>query len=176
MQNMIFLITGPQGSGKTTFLIELVSLLKKKGISTGGFVAHGFWKDNVRDGFELEDLQTGEKIVLSQTVAMEGWEKFRRFYFNPGGFAFGEGILSPVKLRDVDLIVVDEIGPFELQGRGWRKAIDKLIKETDKPMVWVCRESILKELVKEFKLQSYHVFNIQEEGPEKVARMVLPNL
>ncbi len=176
MQNMIFLITGPQGHGKTTFLIELVNLLKKKDILTGGFVAHGFWKDNVRDGFELEDLQTGEKIVLSQTVAMEGWEKFRRFYFNPGGFAFGEKILSPKNLVDADVIAIDEIGPFELQGRGWRKAIDKLIKEINKPMVWVCRKSILEELVKEFKLRSYHVFDIQKEVPEKVARMVLPKL
>ena len=176
MNNSIFIITGPQGSGKTTFLVRLVRLLKKEGVAVGGFVAHGFWKDDRRNRFELEDLQNGKKTILSQTEAVEGWEKFRRFYFNPDGFAFGEKILSPDNLQNVEIIVIDEIGPFELQGKAWRKSIDTLLRETNKPMIWVCRESILKELVVEFDLQDYHIINISNETPENLFPGIIAKL
>jgi nucleoside-triphosphatase THEP1 len=176
MHNKIFIIKGTRGSGKSTFLAQLIYLLKKEGISIGGFIAHGFWKNNVRDKFELEDLQTREKITLCQTDAVNGWEKFRRFYFNPEGFVFGENSLSPDNLQNVEITVIDEIGPFELQGKGWRKAIDKLLAETDKPMIWVCRESILKEIVEDFNLQSYQVIDISKEVPKKIAAGIISQL
>jgi nucleoside-triphosphatase len=115
-------------------------------------------------------------MVLSQTKPVEGWEKFRRFYFNPKGFAFGKGILSPDNLQNTEIIVIDEIGPFELQGKGWRKAIDKLLVETNKPMIWVCRESILKEIVEGFNLQSYQVIDILKEVPDKIASGIISQL
>jgi len=173
MQNKIFIITGQQGSGKTTFLSELISHLKAEGISVGGFIAHGFWKDNIRDGFELEDLQTGEKIVLSQSEPVAKWKKFRRFYFNPEGFKFGEKILSQERSENMDLIAIDEIGPFELEGKGWRKAIDNLIQETNKPMIWVCRKNILSEIIAEFNLCSFHIYNISQEDAEVIAKEII---
>jgi len=173
MQNKIFIITGQQGSGKTTFLSELINHLKAEGISVGGFIAHGFWKDNIRDGFELEDLQTGEKIVLSQSEPVAKWKKFRRFYFNPEGFKFGEKILSPERSENMDLIAIDEIGPFELEGKGWRKAIDNLIQETNKPMIWVCRKNILSEIIAEFNLCSFHIYNISQEDAEVIAKEII---
>lgn len=176
MDNRIFIITGTQGSGKTTFLSELINHLKVRDISIGGFIAHGFWKENIRDGFELEDLQTGEKIVLSQTEPIEGWEKFRRFYFNPDGFEFGEKILSPDNRINTELIAIDEIGPFELQGKGWRKAIDILLEKTNTSMIWVCREGILTKIVAEFNLKSYHIFNTSQENPEVLAREIISQL
>ena len=176
MNNKIFIITGTQGSGKTNFLAELIKYLKKESVSVGGFIAHGFWKDNIRDKFELEDIQTGDRIILSQIEPVEGWEKFRRFYFNPEGFVFGGKLLSPERLINTDLIIIDEIGPFELLGNGWRKAINQLLNETSTPMIWVCRESILKELVLEFKLQSYRKFNILQDVPETMAREIISRL
>ena len=175
MNNQIFIIAGTQGSGKTTFLSQLITLLKAE-LLVGGFIAHGFWKDNIRDGFELEDLQTGKKVVLSQTEPIEGWEKFRRFYFNPEGFEFGEKALSPDNLINTELITIDEIGPFELEGNGWRKVIDILCEESNKPMIWVCRESILKDIITEFNLKSYWIYNISKESPENLSRIIIKKL
>ncbi|MCD4694912.1 MAG: hypothetical protein K8S16_01630, partial [Bacteroidales bacterium] len=42
MQNKIFIITGEQGSGKTTFLTDVVNGLKKSKVSVGGILAEGY--------------------------------------------------------------------------------------------------------------------------------------
>ena len=173
MHNMIFFITGSQGSGKTTFLIELIEILKQKGITAGGFSAHGYWKNNLRDKFELEDLKTGNKMILCKRQPVEGWQKFRHFYFNPEGFTFGQKALSSSNLSKVDIIAIDEIGPFELEGKGWSKDIDSLIHKTDIPMIWVVRESILQEIIDHWNIESYIVFDIKTESPEKIADKIL---
>jgi len=165
---MIFFITGSQGSGKTTFLIELIEILKQKGISAGGFSAHGYWKNDLRDKFELEDFKTGDKMILCKRQPVEGWQKFRHFYFNPQGFAFGQKALRSSNLSKVDIIAIDEIGPFELEGKGWSKAIDLLIHQTDTPMIWVVRESILQEIIDHWNIESYIVFDIKQNHLKKL--------
>ena len=160
MKSKIFILTGTQGSGKTTFLKNLVEYLRKENILIGGIIANGFWENNVRTGFDLEDILTGEKILLCQTNPTEGWEKFRRFYFNPEGFTFGNKVLNPVNIAKADIIVIDEVGPFELEGKGWTPAIKSLLKTIEKPMIWVVRESLTEDIIAHFKIDDFDVIDI----------------
>jgi nucleoside-triphosphatase THEP1 len=154
MNNKVFVITGSQGSGKTTSLIKLTKHLKDEGLSVGGIIAHGFWNNNERTGFELENIQTGEKIILCQTNPAKGWAKFRRFYFNPEGFDFGNKVLDPANLDKTEIIVIDEVGPLELEDKGWAQAIKSLLKTTGKPVIFVVRESLTKDIIKHFKIEN----------------------
>jgi hypothetical protein len=43
-------------------------------------------------------------------------------------------------------------------------------------MIWVCRKSIIEELVSEFKLQSYLIFNIEEGSPETLSQIISKEL
>ncbi len=112
-------------------------------------------------------------MILCKRQPVEGWQKFRHFYFNPEGFTFGQKALSSSNLSKVDIIAIDEIGPFELEGKGWSKDIDSLIHKTDIPMIWVVRESILQEIIDHWNIESYLVFDIKTESPEKVADKIL---
>ncbi len=171
MNNKVFVITGSQGSGKTTFLTKLTKHLRDEGLSVGGIIAHGFWNNNERAGFELENIQTGEKIILCQTNPAKGWAKFRRFYFNPEGFAFGNKVLDPANLDKTDIIVIDEVGPFELENRGWAQAIKLLLHNIDKPMIWVVRNSLKKEILSHFFINDFTIFDI-DISEEEVDRLV----
>jgi len=154
MKSKIFIISGKQGSGKTTFLTKLIEHLHKENKLAGGIIAHGFWKNNERSGFELENIRTGEKIILCQTDPVQGWEKFRRFYFNPEGFVFGNSALEPEYIANTDIIVIDEVGPLELEDKGWAQAIKSLLKTTGKPVIFVVRESLTKDIIKHFKIEN----------------------
>ena len=172
MKSKIFIITGGQGSGKTTFLANLIEYLRKENILIGGIIANGFWENNVRTGFELEDIYTGEKKILCLTNPIEGWEKFRRFYFNPEGFEFGNKVLNPANLAKADIIVIDEVGPFELEDKGWAQAIKSLLKINKKPMIWVVRENLTEDIITHFEIDDFNMFDINS-SVSNTGRIVL---
>jgi nucleoside-triphosphatase THEP1 len=169
MKNNITIIQGERGEGKTTFVKAIVEELKANAISVGGILAEGFWKEGMRDRFQLVDLKTNSKLAYCQREKKEAWEKVAQFYVNPKGQEFGEQLLMLTSLYGVDFLVVDEIGPFELEGKGWTKAIRKLIRQSDLPMLWVVRNSLVEEVLHYFKTEDFQKFNIQNSTPEEVA-------
>jgi nucleoside-triphosphatase len=174
MEHKIIIITGEQGSGKTTFLQEMIVGLVNNGLKAGGILAEGFWKNYERDHFKLIDLKSKNSILFCQREPKEGWEKLRHFYINPDGQKFGEAALDPEYMKNSDIIVVDEIGPFELKGKGWANSIENLLRIfTDKKMIWVVRNSLLDEVSRHFKIQPSKIFHVEKVCSEDVVKFIL---
>ncbi len=177
MQQNIIIITGKQGSGKTTFLQEMIFGLTRKGIQIAGILAEGFWKNYERDHFELIDLKSKNSILFCSREPKEGWEKLNRFYINPDGQKFGEAALDPDYLKNADIVVIDEIGPFELEGKGWAKAIESvLMKLPEVNMIWVVRDNLLSEVARYFKIKPLKIFNVEEVCAENVAGYIMQSI
>jgi nucleoside-triphosphatase THEP1 len=87
MNNKILFITGPQGGGKTTFVKELAALLKKSGFSTGGFIAEGYWENNLRSGFDIVEIGGLNKELLCNTIAGKGDETIPPVFLQTKGIA-----------------------------------------------------------------------------------------
>lgn len=173
-ETKIFIITGDQGSGKTTFLQEMIFNLANSNIKTGGILAEGFWKNYERNHFELIDLKSKNSILFCQREPKDGWEKLRHFYINPAGQRFGEAALDHEYLKDSDIVVIDEIGPFELKGKGWSRSIQSILKNLpDMTMVWVVRKSLLDEVASHFKFQPLQVYHVEEVCAENAATYIL---
>jgi len=179
MKGKIIVITGEQGSGKTTLLLNLVSGLKKLGLKPGGFIADGFWELNKRSHFDLVDVKTSERILFCHRAMQLNWEKAGHFYINPAAVTFGEKILNPAIAAQSDFIAIDEIGPFELADKGWKKSITNLLKVMpEKPMIWVVRYSLLQIICESFGVQPEIIIHsgIQTDGwIEKVASLIQNN-
>ncbi|MCD4711360.1 MAG: nucleoside-triphosphatase [Bacteroidales bacterium] len=125
-QQTIFLVTGTVQGGKTTFLSELVGLLKKSELKVGGFLSPGRIDFGERSGFNLKNIGNG--MVLSMASAQEKgeWIKYRRFWFNPDAFKQGLEWIHKCLLQKPDVVVIDEVGPMELEGSGWSDALKTL--------------------------------------------------
>jgi len=173
MENKVFIIAGKQGGGKTTYLKKVLKSLKNNNIKVGGFIAEGYWKDNKREQFDLINLKTSERIIYCQRETKTDWEKVRHFYINPLGQSFGEKALNPENLNDVDLIIIDEVGPFEVENKGWATAIEKLLNISDLPMIWVVRESILFEVLEKWEVEPIEMFHIKDIEVKRAAQKLL---
>lgn len=174
MKHNIIIITGEQGSGKTTFLQEMLFELTNKDVQIGGILAEGFWKNYERDSFALIDLKSNNKLLYCQREPKDGWEKVRQFYINPDGQKFGEHALDTDNLKNADIVFIDEIGPFEIKGKGWAKAIDSLLNVIPKKtMVWVVRKSMLNEVTKHFKIKPLEIYDVGEVCAENVAIYII---
>lgn len=175
-QNKIYFITGTQGSGKTSYLIELIKILKGYGIIPGGIVAHGFWEKGQRERFELENILNGDSILYCSDKKQKGWQKIRRFYINPEAEEFGMHALQPDNRDKTDLMVIDEVGPFELLGKGWANAIQNLLQNSELPMIWVVRDQLVDEVIAHFKITNPQLINITQQSAGSLGKIIRDEL
>jgi len=169
MNNQLFFITGHSGSGKTTFLGNLVQELKKYGIQTSGFLAEGFWENNIRSYFELVSAISAERNLFCTRVHHTNWEKVGHFYINQSAITFGEKELDPDYLVQFPVCAIDEVGLFELQGKGWARAINKISENLpDMPMIWTVRETLVLKVICHFNIENYNHIIIKQNQLSKL--------
>ncbi len=119
-------IKGMRGSGKTTFLLNLVNVLREKGIRVKGIVSPAAFEDGRKTAIELVDLATDARHVLARLVKKtRSTLQFGDWAFFEETINWGNACLS--KIRFTDVLVVDEIGPLELDlGSGFQAGLDQL--------------------------------------------------
>ena len=142
----LILFTGRKHSGKTTAAERLARQVRSEGFRVAGLLAPSIYKDNRLVGFGAVDLRANRQIEVANQRTAEGeggsWE------FTKEGLKLGKEALNPSAASSADLIIIDEFGPLELEGRGWRKEVDSLLSSTDVPVMLVVREE-LEERVQE---------------------------
>ena len=151
----VVLITGRQGSGKTTLAQNLITGLKKAGQRAGGFYAEGSWKEGHREGFTLVRADNGEKAPLSGR-AENGHDcvgKYGPFFFYKEGFELGHMALSAEALKGIRFVFIDEAGPLELAGKGWAADISGLSATAGKVLVLCVRESSVVDIKRKWHFE-----------------------
>ncbi len=143
---MTLIIHGQSGERKTSRACQLVTALRTHGYVVGGIVAHGLRTEGVRSGFDLEELLTGRRVPLAR-AGEESAVRIGRFGFFGEGIAFGRAALAAAYLPQADLIVIDEVGPWELEGDGWSQELDRL-STLPVPMVMTVRSSLVDEVTR----------------------------
>lgn len=152
------IITGEKGSGKTTFTKEIVESLKQNNIQVAGILALGYWENNQRDRYELIDISTNKSLLFCQRSARMSWEKIRQFYINPDGQEFGESALSQENIFKSDVVVIDEIGPFELSGKGWDKQVRHLLRNSSPLKILVIRSVLVREIIQYYQIKDFVLY------------------
>lgn len=159
--NKITIISGEKQSGKTTYLVNFLKTKNADRQIYEGFVAIGTFKDGIRNSFSLMDISTNEKMRFMHTEPIQNANQQGKFYINPEGIVFGENILRKAFSSDCKGVVIDEIGPLELNNEGWARQF-KLLLNTDKEIVITVRTSLIQRVVSFFELKSFKVINIQK--------------
>lgn len=139
-QPTLYMVTGEQGQGKTSFLLEIIAELAGKGVRIRGIAAPGHICDGIRSGFSILDLATGLSEELCCVTPSSDCEKHGRFYFRSKGLSFGsKALLNPLTAGKTDLLVIDEVGRFEVEGAVWGDCIEHLVGMPHPPMIWTVR-------------------------------------
>ncbi|ORC33991.1 hypothetical protein B4O97_13975 [Marispirochaeta aestuarii] len=110
--SIITIVTGEIDAGKTRHLHE-------RGSRSG---TAAWLSVKSFPGYDLLTLPGGRRIPLARptgTDAPRGWFPFRRFFFNPAAFAAAESCWAAFEGSPPKELILDEVGPLELEGRGF---------------------------------------------------------
>lgn len=169
----VIILRGEIGQGKTSYVSHLVKVLKANGIRFYGITAPGVMEEGVKIGYSLQDISTGDQYQLSSlTRKEEDWIPFRRFYFNPEALRKGMDILLGNGMEESELVVIDEVGPLELNDSGWAPAIERLIQNKNLLHLWVVRNTYAELIARKWNLGNVYTINIASQPVEMTFELI----
>jgi nucleoside-triphosphatase THEP1 len=68
------------------------------------------------------------------------------------------------------VIAVDEIGPLELAGRGWARALDTLLTSASSALLLVVRPDLVQQVTERWNLRPAEVWKPGDVTPAEAAR------
>ncbi len=158
---MIFILTGPLHSGKTTCLKESVQKFKDQKINVHGFLSFAVFERQERIGYDLFDLSKEDSIPLLRKKGDKTWTKIGPYFFIPSGLEEAQNILSRASKSEV--CVVDEVGPLELIGEGFWPALEQILFPPATTFLISVRESILDDFLRILRKIENKVFDVRDE-------------
>lgn len=150
----VVLITGEIGSGKTTLISGISLRLKASGILTGGIIASAVYENETKTGYKIQDVSTEKEMQLSHINDTEGLARVGRYFFIPEAIDFGRDALSVERNHNAQIVFIDEIGAWELQGQGWASSLNELIINCDMPLIITVRKSFVDLVVENWMFQN----------------------
>lgn len=121
-----WIVTGRRGAGKTTFCRKLAERARALGWDVAGILSPVLLEMGRKTGIVALDLRRGESRLLASAQPRAGCAlRLGIWWFDPDTLAWGNQVLAAA--LPCDLLIVDEIGPLELElGQGWTAARDAL--------------------------------------------------
>lgn len=171
IQDRLVLWTGRRHSGKTTSADSLAQVARNEGFNVAGLLALSRYSNGRLVGFDGLDLRDGTRIPLA-SLKPDG-DKTERFTFTATGLRLGSIALSPSATKSAELIIVDEFGPMELHGKGWRSSVDSLLTSADALLLVVVRQELSNQIQKLYAtIPSRQLAASEPESISKVITML----
>ena len=123
----VVVLTGRSGAGKTTVMESIVAHLREESVPVVGLIQPARFLDGEKTGFDIRDLQTGRETLFAERVRRHDGVFGMSYRFEEKGARLAHEALSSIP-RD-SVVVVDELGPLELRGKGHMGALQKAIAE-----------------------------------------------
>ena len=168
IRDKLILWTGERHSGKTTSAANLVEIAHSEGFNIAGLLAPSIYRDGELLGFDAIDLRNGNRTPLARRDTDRS--KTERFTFLAEGLKLGNTALDAAATKSADLIVIDEFGPLELNGQGWRKNVDTLITSSNALILLVVRQELADEVQRTYS--GYPCRNLAAIESESIDKII----
>ncbi|APF18851.1 hypothetical protein Calab_3218 [Caldithrix abyssi DSM 13497] len=152
---MIYLLTGVVRSGKTTRLLEWSK--NRRDVA-------GILTPDRRQRRVLLDVRTGSEHPFQVQSKAESVISIGRFTFSARTFEIGRAILKREREADCRWLIIDEIGPLELRGKGFEPEVEATIRffknhAPQRNLILVIRDTLKDAALKHYGLTDPVIFN-----------------
>jgi nucleoside-triphosphatase THEP1 len=147
----IYVLKGAIGSGKTTYLLNYCK--GKKAI--GGILSPVI--DGKRYFLNIENKETKLMEAAEDETEILNIGKYK---FSSDAFEWANKILMDCVNENYETIIIDEIGPLELQGKGFAAALKFILSHTKikSDLLLIVRENLVSDVLNYFEIKKEDVF------------------
>lgn len=171
-ENKCILWVGDKHTGKTTAAAKLEGCLQKEGCTVGGILAPSIYENGQLVGFDIIDIQNDLRVPLA--IRDEESLETVPYQYHEEGLEVGHLALSSARNEAADLVIVDEYGPLELGGKGWRDDTDRLLGQGYPPVLLVVRRGFADKIRRLYETHSpLWLEALAEESIDMVLAFVL---
>jgi len=170
----IIIITGGRNTGKTTMAYALCSLLDLDGKSIGGVIQVLALPGQSKDMYELSSQADGSSLVMLSSQKRDSWQAVGNFYYNPETEKWAEKQFRASYTSDV--IVFDEIGRYELAGRGFDESFRYAVDSYEGIVLIVIREENIASVCDRYGVDIDSCVIIRSQDDTKQAYTRIQNL
>lgn len=156
----VVVVAGDIGAGKTQAGLRLVGRLREAGFMVGGILAPRLFDHGETTGYNVLDLSTGEDAAFARPDPPG--HAVGRFYVRAHGLAFAERALRQAAMQD-DVVLVDEVGRWELGGGGHAAALRAVLQGSAVPVLFV-RSQLVDAIVERFGLREPHIARLTDDA------------
>lgn len=164
----VTIITGEVDAGKTTELIRLYHGLPA-GTADGFASIKTFSEQGAFVGYDLKRLATGKTVPFirlgkpGETPTKQESFGFDRFTFLREPLAVAEQAIREFLIDPlIRTVLLDEIGPVELQGNGFCRVLQGLLA-SDKDLYLCINRKNLNPVVKKFGIGAYRLIEAEDQ-------------
>ncbi|MBK9392188.1 MAG: hypothetical protein IPN68_19130 [Bacteroidetes bacterium] len=172
----VFIITGPIGAGKTNFAKQLSDKLKKNKIIAGGIITEKILDVSSAVGYDLVDIESLDRVVFLRQNSECGSESIGRFTICSDAIEAGNRILRTVAAIDNKVIIIDEVGMLELNGKGWSESINSLLAKAGRVLIITVRSSFIEEVIAKWNITDPVVVDVvtgfNDKKLEEITRLI----
>ena len=142
MPNKIFIVTGTIQSGKTSSLKQW--LKSKENV-------YGILTPVVQHKRCFMDVQSNEIFAMEPTINdVNDYLPVGKYIFSKKAFIKAIHIIDTALYQTQPYILIDEIGPLELQGLGFASVLNKALSTNNINLIVVIRDTLVQKVVSSF--------------------------
>lgn len=125
-----------------------------------GFLSKAVFTEKDRTGYDLLDIQEERSTPLLRVDGEEKWQKVGPYFFVPSGIEKAEEII--LRSGGAEICIVDEVGPLELEGRGFWPSLERVLLPPLTRFLISVRKSLLEKFLDILEKTDTRVFDIKE--------------
>ncbi len=167
-QTYVHIVTGEVNSGKTA---RLLSIYRSLGCGDG-FINAKIFREGHFTGQRIIRLSTGESEIFSiiSEFTPPDWDevyKYGDFSFSGKGQEFAHNAVYSIIGQGIEPVFIDEIGPLELQKKGFYDIMSMLLG-TKSEIYTAVRKSCMDSVLKEFNIKAYDIISTDRQAAQGV--------
>ena len=169
----IIVVTGEIQSGRTSLVHALCSRLDTLGNQLGGVIQVAHLPHKEKISYAISDQATGNCMEFKTLKEHPDSFFVDGYYVHKEAFKWAYDV-TIASLDKADYIVIDEIGPLELQQKGFHLLLEKLLSSFEKHLIVVTSNEHVGAIIKKYQLSTYNmvILKSNEEWEEQMNRVL----